>query len=154
MSSNHLFPYKVIRILLTIFLILHITFLGLIYFITGGLYLLIPCTNFTPPHPSPPATTHLFFFIYIKILLKHYLCIIACVLGVRCCIRAFSSSGEQGHSLLAVHGHCAVHRRCGGFSCGRQALGTWAAVVSAQGLISCDAWAVACAGFRSRGAWA
>ena len=87
--------------------------MGLIYFITRGLYLLIPCTNFTPPHPSPPATTHLFFFIYIKILFKHYLSIFSCVLCVCCRIRAFSSSGEQGPLSARSAWRCAVHRRCG-----------------------------------------
>ena len=38
-SSNHLSPYQVIILLLTIFLILYIISLWLIYFITGGLYL-------------------------------------------------------------------------------------------------------------------
>ena len=35
-------------ILLTVFLMLYITTLWLIYFITGGLYLLIPYTYFIP----------------------------------------------------------------------------------------------------------
>ena len=35
-------PYKVIKLLLTIFLVLYITSLWLIYYITEGLYLLIP----------------------------------------------------------------------------------------------------------------
>ena len=45
-SSNHLSPYKVITVLLTIFLMLCVTSLRLIYFISGGLYLLIPFTYF------------------------------------------------------------------------------------------------------------
>ena len=52
MSSNHLSPYKIITILLTIFLMLHITSLWLIYFLTGALYLLILLTYFIPHFPS------------------------------------------------------------------------------------------------------
>ena len=60
-SSNHLFPFKVVTILLTIFLMLYITSWSLIYFIIGGLYLLIPFTYLPNPQtPSPLATTRLF----------------------------------------------------------------------------------------------
>ena len=52
-SSNHLSPCKVITILLTVFLMLYITSLWLIYFVTGGLYLLTPLMYFTPS-PAPP----------------------------------------------------------------------------------------------------
>ena len=59
-SSNHLSLYKVITILLTVFLMLYITSLWLIYFVTGGLYFFIPFTYFTPPPLSLLATTLLF----------------------------------------------------------------------------------------------
>ena len=39
-KSSHLSPYKVITISLTLFLMLYVTSPWLIYFITGGLYLL------------------------------------------------------------------------------------------------------------------
>ena len=52
-SNNHLSPHEVIKILLNIFLTLYITSLWLIYFMTGGFYLLIPFTYFaTTPSPS------------------------------------------------------------------------------------------------------
>ena len=61
------------------------------------------------------------------------------MLGLHCCARAFS--------LIAASGGCsslgaqASHR--GGFSCcGAQALGTWASVVVARGLSSCDSQAL------------
>ena len=54
-----------------------------------------------------------------------YLFLFLAVLGLRCCVRAFSSCGEQ-----ASH--------CGGLSCCRAwALGAWASVVVACGLSSC-----------------
>ena len=52
-SSSHLSLYKVI-IILTIFPMLYITSLWLIYFITESRYFLIPFTLFTIP---PPATS-------------------------------------------------------------------------------------------------
>ena len=60
-SSNHFFPDKLALILLTIFLMLHITSQRLIYFIIESLYLLILVTYLPNPQtPSPLATTHLF----------------------------------------------------------------------------------------------
>ena len=50
-SSNHLSLYKIIRVLLTIFLMLYMTLLWLIYFITGAFNLLIPFTYFNPFYP-------------------------------------------------------------------------------------------------------
>ena len=41
-------------------------------------------------------------------------------LGLRCCVQAFSSCGEQGYSLL----WCAGSLCCGFSCCGAQALGT------------------------------
>ena len=50
-SSNHLSLYKIITVLLTIFLMLYMTFLWLIYFIPGGFNLLICSTYFNPLYP-------------------------------------------------------------------------------------------------------
>ena len=62
-------------------------------------------------------------------------------LGLRCCMRAFSSCGERGATLCC--GARAPH--CGDFSCCRaRALGTWASVVVARGLSSCGSWALEC----------
>ena len=63
-ANIHLSPYKVITILLIMFLMLYVTSLWL-YFITGGLYFLIlyfliPVTYFTCQYPSSLATTHFF----------------------------------------------------------------------------------------------
>ena len=72
-SSYHLAPYKVIIILLTIFPMLYITSLQLIYFITGSLYLLIPSPISPNPLPvSPLATTSMFSvsmnpFLFLKV---------------------------------------------------------------------------------------
>ena len=46
----------------------------------------------------------------------------------------------SGEKLLFIAGAQASH--CGGFSsCGAQALGMWASVVTARGLGSCSTWA-------------
>ena len=59
------------------------------------------------------------------------------VLGLPCCVQAFSRCREQG--LLSRFGVRASH--CGGFSCCRaRTLGTWASVAGACGLSSCGAW--------------
>ena len=59
-SSNHLPSYKIITILLIIYLMLYITSPWFIYYITGGLYLLIPFSNFTH-WPQPLLSgNHLF----------------------------------------------------------------------------------------------
>ena len=72
------------------------------------------------------------------------------MLGLHCCVRAFSNCGEQGLYFVAVR---LFH--CGGFSCCRaQALGTWASVVVARGLSSCCARALGRAGLSSCGAQA
>ena len=52
MLSYRLSPCTAITILLTIFLILYITSLGLTYFITGSFCLLIPSTYLPTPLPS------------------------------------------------------------------------------------------------------
>ena len=45
----------------TIVTMLYITFPELTYLVTGSLYLLITCTHFPHPNPSPLAATNLFF---------------------------------------------------------------------------------------------
>ena len=59
-------------------------------------------------------------------------------LGLRCCVRAFSSCGERGLLFVEVRGLLiAVASRCG-----RRALGTRASVVVARGLSSCGSRAL------------
>ena len=72
-------------------------------------------------------------------IFKNYLFIyLLAVLGLRCCVRAFSSCSDQGYSSL----------RCAGFSlqwlllCGAWALGARASVVAARGLSSCGSRAL------------
>lgn len=52
--------YKVVTVLLTVFPMLHITFLCLIYFIAVSLYLLIALPYFAHLFPRLPATIRLF----------------------------------------------------------------------------------------------
>ena len=74
-------------------------------------------------------TFFLFTFIYLS-----------AVLGLRCCVRAFSSCDELG-LLFAMRGLLiAVASLC----CGAQALGTRASVVVARGLCSCGSRALEC----------
>ena len=70
------------------------------------------------------------------------------VLGLRFCVRAFSSCGKWGATL-----HCGVQAsHCGGFSCcGAWALDARASVVVAHGLSSCGSRALECR-FSSCGA--
>ena len=66
-------PYKVTTILLTIFPMLSFTSIGLIYFITGSLYLSIPLTYLAHPlTPSLLATTSSVF---------HFACWFVCFLN-------------------------------------------------------------------------
>ena len=61
------------------------------------------------------------------------------MLGLHCCVRAFSSCDEQGLLFVAVRGLLIA----GGFSCCRaRALGTRASVVVAHGLSSCGSRAL------------
>ena len=79
-----------------------------------------------------------YFFFFFKFL---------AALGLRCCILAFSSCGEQGLLFIAVRGLLIeVAPRCRAW-----ALGTLASVVAACGLRSCSAQALECAGFSSCG---
>ena len=66
-SNNHLSPYKVFTILLTVFLMLHIISCRLMYHITGGLYLLILFNYFTYLHPPPfwqPPICSMYLLVY------------------------------------------------------------------------------------------
>ena len=59
--SNHLFLYEFIIVSLTIFFVMYITFPWLIYFVTRGLFFLIPFTCLTFPTQLPLlGTIHLF----------------------------------------------------------------------------------------------
>ena len=58
------------------------------------------------------------------------------MLGIHCCVRAFSSCGEQGLLFVVVHWLLiAVASLC----CGACALGMQASVVVKRGLSSCGA---------------
>ena len=72
----------------------------------------------------------LFFFSFFFFL---------AVLGLCCCVWAFSSCGEWGLLFVAVHGLLiAVASLCWG----ARALGAWASVVAARGLSSCGSRAL------------
>ena len=80
--------------------------------------------------------TMVFFCFFNKFI--YFIYLFLAVLGLCCCVRAFSSCGEQGLLFVAVRGLLiAVASRCG-----VQALGTRASVVAAHGLSSCGSWAV------------
>ena len=64
--NNYLPPYKVIMILLTIFLLLYITSLRLIYFITEVLYFLIPFIYFIQL-PTPPLWQPFICSLYLRV---------------------------------------------------------------------------------------
>ena len=64
---------------------------------------------------------------------SRFICLGLAVLGLHCCVRAFSGLGEQGP--LSGCGVGASH--CSGFSrCSARALGMWASVVVVHGLSS------------------
>ena len=87
----------------------------------------------------PMFTLLCILFIY-KSFLKIILSISFLVaLGLQCCTQAFSRWGERGLLFGATLHFCALASHCSGFSCYRtQALGTWASVVAAWRLSSCD----------------
>ena len=60
-------------------------------------------------------------------------------LGIRCCVRAFSSCGEQGLLFVAMHRLLIV---VAFLCCRARALGVQASVVAARGLSSCGSWAL------------
>ena len=72
---------------------------------------------------SGSVPTHSFF------LFSFFLYLFLAALGLRCCVRAFSSCGEQGLLFTSVLGLLIF----GGFSCGAQAR-AWASVVVARRL--------------------
>ena len=73
-SSYHLSPYKVMTILLTIFSMLYISSLWLIYFVTGSLYLLIPITYFTSPVWQPHFCSLYLWVCFCFVLFFHLFC--------------------------------------------------------------------------------
>ena len=88
---------------------------------------------------SWPCLLLLVKFDQIKILslisfLKEIIYLFLAALGLHCCMRAFSSCGEQGATL-----RCGARAspRGGFFCCGAWALRTWASVVVARRLSSC-----------------
>ena len=70
-------------------------------------------------------------FIYLFILFL-------AALGLRCCVRAFSSCGERGLLFVAVCGLLIVVTS---LCCRAWAVGTWASVVVACRLSSCGSQA-------------
>ena len=77
------------------------------------------------------------FFFFFTIVFIYYYLLFWAVLGLHCCVQAFSSFRER--RLFSCWGLWASHR--GGFSCCRtQALGVQASVVAARGLRSCGSW--------------
>ena len=60
-------------------------------------------------------------------------------LGLCCCVRAFSSCGEQGLLLVVVHGLLVV---VASLCCRARALRAWASAVVAHRLSSCGSRAV------------
>ena len=71
-------------------------------------------------------------------------------LGLRCCMQAFSSCGEQGLLFVAVHGLLIV---VASLCCGAWALGARASVVVACGPSSCGSQALE-RRLSNCGAWA
>ena len=60
------------------------------------------------------------------------------MLGLRCCVRAFSSCGEQGLLFIAVRGLLIAVASL----VAEHGVGARASVVVAQGLSSCGSWAL------------
>ena len=110
--------------------------------------------------PKAPTTTSSGIRRYRRLFFCHlqdsfsysrskFIYLLLAVLGLHCCVRAFSSFGEQG--LLSGCGVRAA--RCSGFSrCSARALGTWASVVEAQGLMRCGSLDLEHTGFSICGA--
>ena len=75
-----------------------------------------------------------FFFFF----LNRFIYLFLAALGLRCCLRAFSSCSERGLLFVAVRGLLiAVASRCGA-----RALGARASIAVARGLSSCGLWAL------------
>ena len=80
-----------------------------------------------------------FTAVLLFLFLNKFIYLFLAVLGLRCCVWAFYSCGEQ--QLLF---HCSTQAsHCGGFSCcGAQTLGARISVVVAHGLSSCSSRAL------------
>ena len=90
------------------------------------LWNLAPCT-----YPLIKCTLLELFLQAAQIFFFYKFIYFLAALGLRCCVRAFSSSGERGLLFVAVSGLLiAVASLC----CGARALGTRASVVVAHGL--------------------
>ena len=61
------------------------------------------------------------------------------MLGLRCCVWAFSSCGERGLLFVAVRG---LLIEVASLCCGARALGAWTSVVVTRGLSSCGSQAL------------
>ena len=61
--------------------------------------------DYSSPNTVCWSFIYLFLFIYFLInLVLFFICLFLAVLGLRCCVQAFSSCGEQGLLFIAVHG--------------------------------------------------
>ena len=94
---------------------------------------------------APPGKPQFFIF-----LINLFIYLFLAVLGLHCCVRAFSSCGERGLLFVAVCGLLIV---VASLCCGAWALDTQASVVVAHGLSSCGSRALECR-LGSGGAWA
>ena len=95
-----------------------------------------------PQLRSPGAATNtqcnLNIIIIIIIVIKHgwrFCFFFLAVLGLHCCMQAFSSCSERGLLFVAVHGLLTAVASL--VACATRALGVWASVVVARGLSSC-----------------
>ena len=98
----------------------------------------INCVLNSTQYPNPRVILAIIFltgvFTFLNFL-KKFIYLFLATLGLRCCVRAFSSCGEWGLLFTVV---CRL--LCGGFSCcGAQALGAQVSVVAACRLGSCGA---------------
>ena len=90
-----------------------------------------------------------YIFIFIQFFKKFYLFL--AVLGPRCCMWAFSSCGEWGLLIVAVHGLLIAKAS---LCCRAQTVGVQASVVAACRLGSCGTCALERTGFSGCGVWA
>ena len=69
------------------------------------------------------------FFFLINLFIYLFICLFMAVLGPRFCARAFSSCGERGPLIIAVHGPLTVaeHRLQ---TCRLSSCGSWAQLLS------------------------
>ena len=76
--------------------------------------------------------------LFLFFFLNRFIYLFLAALGLRCCLRAFSSCSERGLLFVAVRGLLiAVASRCGA-----RALGARASIAVARGLSSCGLWAL------------